>query len=304
MPPKSPPDKLYKYAAFNTYTVRLLGEGEVFYSNPKNFNDPLDCNPTINIDTGIKETEALLLFMICKSPKQSQEFIDLIKHLKRDSMVSWDNDGDPVPVEDEETYLAHYTDKLISKIRELLNSEMSRKGVLALAENWNSPLMWSHYADEHRGICIEYNITPNHLFSQLKAVNYDSPRAIKISDLISWKIDQSSKAERNIVDTYFFAKAPEWHYENEWRDIDDSSGVKPAPMPISSIYFGLRCDSAVKTCIIKLLHDYAHCESLSFFQIRPHMTDFSLERYFIDSGEINSCSVGMSARLIFDPIDF
>ena len=50
MASKELPRKLYKYAAFNTNSLRLLSEGEVFYSNPKRFNDPLDCNPTIQID--------------------------------------------------------------------------------------------------------------------------------------------------------------------------------------------------------------------------------------------------------------
>ena len=77
MPSTRPPDKLYKYAAFNTYSLRLLSEGEAFYSNPKNFNDPLDCNPTINIDTDIKEIEALLSHMIGENPKR-QEFIELL----------------------------------------------------------------------------------------------------------------------------------------------------------------------------------------------------------------------------------
>lgn len=38
-----------------------------------------------------------------------------------------------------------------------LDSELGNEGVLTLSATWKSGLMWSHYADEHRGICIEYD---------------------------------------------------------------------------------------------------------------------------------------------------
>jgi hypothetical protein len=35
------PKRLYKYRSFNINSLRLLTEGEIYYSNPRAFNDPL-----------------------------------------------------------------------------------------------------------------------------------------------------------------------------------------------------------------------------------------------------------------------
>jgi hypothetical protein len=121
---------------------------------------------------------------------------------------------------DVENYLMRM---LARDIKCLLDEEMETRGILSLSATWSSPLMWSHYADEHRGICIEYDTTevphPNPA-----AVNYRSPRSIKTSDLVSRKMRQYRGAERQVYNTYFFAKSSQWRYEREWRGIITGCG--------------------------------------------------------------------------------
>jgi len=47
------PKKLYKYRKFNTSTLRLLSQAEVYCADPQTFNDPLDCRPVIRVDTDV-----------------------------------------------------------------------------------------------------------------------------------------------------------------------------------------------------------------------------------------------------------
>lgn len=298
---KELPAKLYKYAAFNSYSLRLLSEGEAFYSDPKNFNDPLDCNPTIQLDKNIdsKLLEDLLFHMIPDNERE-EKFHRIKTDCKQVPNYVDEEDGEHYPITDPIFLQKYYIDELTDKVKTLLNEEMSKKGVLALAERWDSALMWSHYADEHRGICIEYEmVEPKHFFDQIKAVSYESERAVKISDLISWKIDSSLEAEQRVISTYFFAKAPDWKYEQEWRDISSSAGVLSSSATISGVYFGFRCDDAVKTCIVKLLQNYTHRKSLNFYQISLHTSNFSLEAQTLDGDRINKGSVGTSAPFVF-----
>lgn len=58
------PHRLYKYRAFNVNTLRLLSEAEVYYADPADFNDPLDCSPTIEIDTDRSSLEKLCYKML------------------------------------------------------------------------------------------------------------------------------------------------------------------------------------------------------------------------------------------------
>ena len=36
--------------------------------------------------------------------------------------------------------------------------EMNRRGVLSFSSKWNNPLLWSHYADKHKGICLGFDV--------------------------------------------------------------------------------------------------------------------------------------------------
>jgi hypothetical protein len=121
------------------------------------------------------------------------------------------------------------------------------------------------------------------------AVDYRSPRSVKASDLIGWKIEGSSEAERRVHNTYFFAKSSQWKYEKEWRDIGQSSGVVTnRSFHIAAIYFGLRCDQAVITIIVKL---FSGEKDITFFQIYSLNDSFSLKRREVDRGEVEACGL-------------
>jgi hypothetical protein len=144
--------------------------------------------------------------------------------------------------------------------------------------------MWSHYADEHRGLCIEYDMTDNDC-KNIKAVDYKQPRNIKVSDIIAWK-KHSTEAENIILNTFFYSKAQQWHYEKEWRDIN-KSGVNSAPFKISAIYFGFRCDVSIKTSIVKLFTG----EPIKFYDIFTPNNSFDLKRRDADKCYYEACGL-------------
>src|SRR5712664_3511303 len=51
--------------------------------------------------------------------------------------------------------------------------EMSRQfGMISFSKGWRNPLLWSHYADKHRGMCLGFDIDDR----GLKQVNYVTER--------------------------------------------------------------------------------------------------------------------------------
>ncbi len=286
------PRRLYKYRSFNTHSLRLLTEAEIYYSDPRAFNDPLDCKPTIKVDVDRASLERLCYRLLRDTGANKEEAASIIHHLRYMSTEHGDYETDA----DVENYLKEQL--LAVEIKRIVDVEMKRKGVLSLSETWKSPLMWSHYADEHRGICLEYDTTqiPH---PGIAAVDYRSPRSVKASDLVKWKLQASSEAEQRVHKTYFFAKSPEWHYEKEWRDIRQSIGVTATSFPITAIYFGLRCDPAVITSIVKLFSGDA---SISFFEIYPLDDSFNLKRRRLDRDEVEACGMRSSAILIFKDV--
>ena len=143
--------------------------------------------------------------------------------------------------------------ELFSTLEEKLNESLySLFKVCCLCTSNKNKLMWSHYADSHRGICIEYD------FSDIPAdavqpmpVFYTNKRP-----KLPWKASIAPTPENQGEATIHFLKAlltkdELWSYENEWRLIVQSSiGVSDlnAP-PIKCIYIGALCSEGNKEAI-------------------------------------------------------
>lgn len=291
MPKSYPPKRLYKYRAFNVNTLRLLSEAEVYYADPASFNDPLDSKPSIQIDTDRVTLEKLLYQILVKSVNKEYALKNIENHRYMSSQY-----GDYTTDFETEKY---YKQLLASNVKGLLYEELGQRGVLSLAKRWDCPLMWSHYADEHRGLCIEYDMT-TYVWHGLHPVDYRLPRSIKISELYDWKMKGSTSAEKAIKNIFYLAKAPQWRYEQEWREIGNFIGSSSAPARVSAIHFGLRCDSSVITAIVKL-HTSLN-PPVKFYAIHPQDDSFSLKRRLIDTDEIEATGIRSSPLLDFNDV--
>ncbi|CAH1546704.1 conserved hypothetical protein [Vibrio jasicida] len=120
--------------------------------------------------------------------------------------------------------------------------------VLCLTQKCDSPLMWGHYADSHKGICIEYTIDePN----KARPVEYKTKDEINTHlsyfpsdycEVMRLERDDSSNFHSKAEDG-FFIKHIDWHYENEYRIIvKDSPNKQPNPGIVSAVYVGARME--------------------------------------------------------------
>lgn len=279
--------KLYKYRPFGVNSLRAITEAEVFYARPTSFNDPLDCDPTIDMDIDRVHLERLLYRMLLqrKSDEEARQDIGYLRYMSSEY-------GDYRTEPDVENYLKRM---VTNDIKRELDREMGDKGVLSLSATWQSGLMWSHYADEHRGICIEYD-TRDQVHTRLKKVDYKGQRAIKASELFRWKVKEDTEAEQRVLKTYFYTKSGEWRYEREWRDVSDGNGVNDVPFRMTAILFGQRCNSAVVTSIVKLLNDHPE---IKIWQVLPKEKGFKLRRRLVDRDEIDALAIREPAFLAF-----
>ena len=94
-------------------------------------------------------------------------------------------------------------------------------------------LMWSHYADCHRGICIEFKTTVGTLFGcDLLDVVYapDYP-----------KLNVCDKPDVEFVKQCVRTKSVDWAYEEEWRIIYTETGpqsFRPEDEELRGVIFG------------------------------------------------------------------
>jgi len=279
--------KLYKYRRFGVHSLKELCDSEVYYADPNSFNDPLDCSPELINDIELDELENLFLTVMNRYHKKSGE-----KQLRNCQYLSTEY-GD---YKTNTGIKKHYMNSLIRKIKNGLDSEMKNRGVLSLASKWNCPLMWSHYADEHKGICIEYDISRAVCDVPTK-IDYNGGRGIPLSSIVDWIFNDSIEAKEAIERKYFYTKAGQWKYEKEWRYLSGSHGARSAPFPISGIYFGMRCENSIVSSIVKLLD--GHKSDINFYQVRPKVDSFILNKHEVDVGELVACTPRMSAALAF-----
>lgn len=285
------PAKLYKYRPFSVLSLRMITEAEVFYAQPKTFNDPLDCNPSFEADIGRLELERTLyrLLRARMSKEAAWKDIDYNRYMSTEH-------GDFKTEPEVDLGLAR---NVAYQVENEIKRQLGTKGVLSFSQTWRSGLMWSHYADEHRGFCIEYDTTDME-HPDLAPVSYRAPRSIKASDLYAWKVEGDKDAQQRVLDTYYYSKSSEWSYEKEWRDITPEHGLKGVEYRVSAIHFGMRCDRSVISSIVKLLDDN---EDIDLYTVYPRKNNFRLTRDFIDRDEVAALAIREPGFLMFKKFD-
>ena len=127
-----------------------------------------------------------------------------------------------------------------------------------------SPLLWSHYADSHRGICVKYR------FSQ--ALCESTKTTLSFLNDVEYTNDIKSIYQREGIGITeaFFVKSKDWKYENELRYVhfdenDDGNKHSFVPMPeINAVYFGVNCNEEDKMAIFNILKE----RNVEFYQMR------------------------------------
>jgi len=93
-------------------------------------------------------------------------------------------------------------------------------GLISFSKSWENPVIWSHYADSHRGIALGFDIPKD----QLEKIEYVSER-IEISKDKRFDTETISKIKR--------LKFDHWSYEKERRLIYKL----PLADPVTGLYF-------------------------------------------------------------------
>jgi len=308
---RAAPIRLYKYKKFDSQTLNLLVTDRLYFANPATFNDPLDTRPSVKCDLNVADLESVVRRLVeqrvhaemsaaAKSLKYKGP--KTLEHISRQSLqqaarliseIDY-NAGDPsYEVDDPHRFLL--TSYLEAELLKRYN-----KGIVAFAESPSCPLMWSHYGDQHRGICVGYSV-PNNREVKLHPVEYDGDRLVSASD-ISKMLDGETDAQERVDQAVLFRKAAPWKYEQEWRLIGER-GPQDSPLELEEIVFGLRCDPAVAFAIVKAFEGRSH--QVRFFEMREANDTFDLSKSDLDMAEALATwpRRSLSTHEAFDAVD-
>lgn len=215
---------LYKYRSLNKYTIINLAKEEMRVNSPKCFNDPYDCRVFIN--------NYELFNMWVRANKENDE----------GALFYSEN-----PIANSERNNIALEEK-VGWLRKRIYNHLDKSVFIAcLSEINDSMLMWSHYADYHKGICIEYSLEELNDIAgiELVKVNYTH-------DISKLKYDYTQEnAMKKFMDECIKTKDSCWDYEKEWRIIvhckdKDALGFEITSVKPKAIYLGTKVLSSDK----------------------------------------------------------
>ena len=256
------PGRLYKYRPFSACTLAMLVDDELHFSDPRTFNDPLDARPYVEVDVEESELVSVLHRLVgqrvtaemrtTSRPKRggrerADAHVEQASGREADRVITLIEYDATNPDYDDPTAYKRWL------LREGITGELLRRygtGIVSLAERPDCPLMWSHYGDQHRGICIGYSV-PAEIEGAVRRVRYDGSRLIEASKVAAM-LDEDETAGREVDEAVLLRKAGSWQYEREWRLLG-ARGLNGSPLELEEVVFGMRCKETVKYTVMKAL---------------------------------------------------
>lgn len=184
--------------------------GKHYFSSPLSFNDPFDCRPNFEL----RGTRNQLV------KYYDQLVARYMPHLGRDARRAEarrrvaDPDVDPRLPGNMNGFRRMYHDTVTSHV-----------GVLCLSEVHDDILMWAHYADCHRGVCLIFD-PAEPFFATAQPVHYREERP-RVNPLVQ-NHDQ-------MLDAAMFTKSNHWSYEREWRILQYKKGAGVYTVPAHAL---------------------------------------------------------------------
>lgn len=301
------PRLLYKYRGFSHRLLDMLVADELYFSDPGDFNDPLDCRPTLDANLPNDQLEQVLSRL-----REQRDLAEMqaaarslkyrgpktIEHIARHSQK------DAARLLDEIRYHAtdpsyEIADPLQSLLRQYLEDELLRRydrGIVSFGVRATCPLMWSHYGDQHNGICAGYSV-PAGAEADLNKIRYGGSRKVLASDVAMMEND--SAARQRVDEAVLLRKAASWRYEREWRLIG-KRGAQDSPLELEEVVFGIRCKSSVKFTVVQALANRGR--PVRFFEMREVPGTFHLRKCALDTDELGAF-LPRRSRAIFEAFE-
>lgn len=223
------PPLLYKYCRCNRYNEDIILGGEFYLSRPSTFNDPFDCRALVRLEGTDEELRVFLRDCVLPHTDLPAEEVEprldeLFASGRADRYRS-----------------AECAAQMTEKFREHME-------VLCLSQVRDDIVMWSHYADHHRGVCFGFSTGHSDLLQAAEKVQYS-----KSFPVLNALRTNEKDLHRGFVGTKFIT----WKYEKEWRVVRAATEAQRYVFPpgtIKEVIFGSRISNDDRRRLILMLH--------------------------------------------------
>lgn len=230
--------------------LNIFEKCHIKFTKPVDFNDPYDCHFDTRVD-----------FSGLTRKKFNKE------HNLKIREYEWE--------ESKEKYKNHLI-KIIKK-HALKDFRENFFTVTCFNNNPLNILMWSHYADNHKGFLIEFKI-PKYDFGRLPLpveYSHEYPTISLPYSFHAYEKDINIQIEN--TRKIFYIKSKEWEYENEYRLINVEKELSSFPANyISSVLFGTNTPASIKNAINEVIKNFNLKHSLD---VKTYQAQLAQKQY-------------------------
>lgn len=235
-------DSIFKYTRINETSLSNLGHNVLFAQSPNMFNDPYE--------------------FIFRFDVPDDQMIDFLQLIYGDAFVTFlemNSTKDEILKFTRDSYFVEHRDVL---------------GAACFTEDARTELLWAHYGDNHKGMCLEFDRTIEPFNHSMKVEYTDKVPVITYQNLIG-TADKISDLFTNLCLT----KSDVWSYEREWRLLTDANSfIQYDSDSILSITFGFFCLGESKQQIM----DKTSHLSIDYYEIVRDKDSYTIERRLIE----------------------
>lgn len=301
---------LYKYTSARFIDSVLSDGGMLKLSSPSSFNDPNDCYFGIS-DENLKRSYRMLINVafICEyknDPRytKSKSFKTAYELTRKSVYISHVYDENPAinviikqylkTRKQLSDYFNRYKNQFDETYIKIIETLRERSLIGSLTKDNLNMLMWSHYADKHEGICVEYEFEDEN--GLLDVVYSDDTNAFDLYTVLRYIIPAqyfgvktTNEMDPKCLDVCylpFLRKTKEWSYEHEVRmifnlnnnsKIINKNGIWFYPnVKVKSIYLGCKVTDKDKELIenkCRILNIPVHHISIKKGNNKLHIDD-------------------------------
>jgi hypothetical protein len=209
---------LFHYQSFDDpeRLARILIDQLIYCSNPKDFNDPWDCRPCFSksvLDDPVQYERVLQ--QLVQSSRKRDPLIPATEHARRVQVLRSDR-----------PLLERMIDQMTEAIEKAVFAQYR---VYCLTPDPDAPLMWSHYARAHQGICLEFSVENDLVCGALPVEYLSHYPEFNLAD------NDEDASLRPLL-----TKSEIWRYEREYRLVVAAPGYSsPGVLPTRDNFVAL-----------------------------------------------------------------
>lgn len=263
----------FKYTSFET-AIRVIESKSFRWSSPTKFNDPFDhqagfvlnFSPEVFSQSLSSSIERVIFTDIEPSITPTTLFSELtlrlrqIRHkLPRSEIL---RDLHKLSAESAATL-----NDSIGQLNAAVQEHLCHSRVFCVSEKFDNVVMWSHYADQHKGVVFKLRCIDeldNTLLAAKKVQYTDAFLPFPDADAYARHLTGEQPLDfAPLIWNIAYTKHDDWSYEEEWRvhmsllnePLGDGYSVYPEnPRIFEAIYLGCRMESEEIKSIVDLVH--------------------------------------------------